>query len=207
MQRTRVGVFVNQLRKNTALPNDLASKAKAVLKKWKNDVGELEGVTPILASKSASFDIAPRKLQLQTSSAVMVEKADSAIATPTDDGPRKPGQDGLDWPSTSNASRDKCGELIYAGLSMASWSDPTRRLKIAVDIEQRTYKEHFPGGDGKYKARIRSIYSNLKDKNNPGLREQVLQGDISVEKFCGMTTAVRYALWVNGLPISGNGFG
>jgi transcription elongation factor S-II len=166
----------------------LSTKAKQLIKKWKNDVGDLEGVTPVSALRK-ELTSAPK---VDTTS---VSKTDSMnLSTPTDEGPRKPNQDGLDWPSTGNGSRDKCGELIYAGLSMTSWSDPTRRLKLAVEIEQRTYKEHFSGGDAKYKARIRSIYSNLKDKNNPGLREQVLQGDITVEKFCGMTTAVRFIL-------------
>lgn len=45
-----------------------------------------------------------------------------------------------------------------------------------------------------YKSKIRSLYVNLKDKNNPGLRESVVSGDIPVAKFCKMTSQVRSCL-------------
>lgn len=41
-----------------------------------------------------------------------------------------------------------------------------------------------------YKSKIRSLYVNLKDKNNPGLRESVVAGDLPVSKFCKMTSQV-----------------
>ena len=43
----------------------------------------------------------------------------------------------------------------------------------------------------KYKNRIRSRYSNLKDTKNPKLRQMVLTGDIKPEKIAVMTAEVR----------------
>lgn len=43
-----------------------------------------------------------------------------------------------------------------------------------------------------YKAKIRSLFVNLKDKNNPSLRENVVSGDISVDKFTKMTSQVGH---------------
>ena len=42
-----------------------------------------------------------------------------------------------------------------------------------------------------YKGKIRSLFLNLKDKNNPGLRENVTSGELKVEKLCKMSSQVR----------------
>ena len=42
-----------------------------------------------------------------------------------------------------------------------------------------------------YKSKIRTLFVNLKDKNNPGLRESVVSGDIPVARLCKMTSSVR----------------
>lgn len=41
---------------------------------------------------------------------------------------------------------------------------------------------------------MRSLYSNLKDKKNPGLRGAVVSGELEPKKLCGMSSAVRYSL-------------
>ena len=60
----------------------------------------------------------------------------------------------------------------------------------SVQLEMAVYK-HYPGIDA-YKARIRTTVMNLKDKNNPGLKEAVGQGEISIEKFAIMSTEVKH---------------
>ena len=46
------------------------------------------------------------------------------------------------------------------------------------------------GTTAAYKAKIRSLFVNLKDKNNPGLRSSVVSGDLAVSKFCKMSSQV-----------------
>ena len=41
---------------------------------------------------------------------------------------------------------------------------------------------------------MRSLYLNLKGKENPSLREGVVSGDISASKLAVMTSAVRFPL-------------
>ncbi|KAH9942809.1 transcription factor S-II, central domain-containing protein [Amylocystis lapponica] len=60
-------------------------------------------------------------------------------------------------------------------------------LTRAKGIESAVLAE-FKGTSAGYKSKIRSLYVNLKDKNNPGLRESVVSGDIPVQKFCRMTS-------------------
>ena len=110
-------------------------------------------------------------------------------------------------------TRDKCVELIYNSLALDSGSrecSPTEFLVIlltgiferygflASDLilkraksVEATVLSDFKNDTGReYKGKIRSLYLNLKDKNNPGLRAAVVSGDLSVGKFCRMSSAV-----------------
>ncbi|CAA7023199.1 unnamed protein product [Microthlaspi erraticum] len=57
---------------------------------------------------------------------------------------------------------------------------------LASRIELELFKL-FGGVNKKYKEKGRSLLFNLKDKNNPELRESVMSGKISPERLCSMT--------------------
>ncbi|KAL9258541.1 PHD finger protein 3-like protein [Drosera capensis] len=57
---------------------------------------------------------------------------------------------------------------------------------VALDIEVELFKL-FGGVNKKYKEKGRSLLFNLKDRNNPDLRERVMSGEISPERLCSMT--------------------
>ena len=48
----------------------------------------------------------------------------------------------------------------------------------------------------KYKQRVRSRVSNLRDAKNPLLKVKVLSGEISPERFATMPTEVRLEISV-----------
>ncbi|CAD5332679.1 unnamed protein product [Arabidopsis thaliana] len=64
-----------------------------------------------------------------------------------------------------------------------SFEDPEL---LASKIELELFKL-FGGVNKKYKEKGRSLLFNLKDKNNPELRESVMSGKISPERLCNMT--------------------
>ena len=64
-------------------------------------------------------------------------------------------------------------------------------VEKASGIESATY-DHFGGTTAGYKAKIRSLFVNLKDKNNPGLRESIVSGEIPFDKLPTMTSEVRH---------------
>lgn len=68
-------------------------------------------------------------------------------------------------------------------------SAPDQILKRAKGIEASVLSL-FDGTNQAYKSKIRSLFVNLKDKNNPGLRENVVSGDISVDRFSKMSSEV-----------------
>ena len=45
--------------------------------------------------------------------------------------------------------------------------------------------------DNRYRDKMRSLYLNIKDKNNPGLRESIVSGELSPAKLTKMTSQVR----------------
>lgn len=57
---------------------------------------------------------------------------------------------------------------------------------LAAQIEHHIFQE-FKSTDMKYKARLRSRISNLKDQKNPELRRNVLCGNISPQSIASMT--------------------
>ncbi|KAL6985357.1 hypothetical protein U1Q18_018732 [Sarracenia purpurea var. burkii] len=57
---------------------------------------------------------------------------------------------------------------------------------LAFKIEAELFKL-FGGVNKKYKEKGRSLLFNLKDHNNPELRERVMSGEISPERLCSMT--------------------
>jgi transcription elongation factor S-II len=66
---------------------------------------------------------------------------------------------------------------------------PDQILKRAKGIEASVLSL-FDNTNQAYKSKIRSLFVNLKDKNNPGLRENVVSGDISVDRFSKMSSEV-----------------
>ncbi|KAJ4846212.1 hypothetical protein Tsubulata_034739 [Turnera subulata] len=57
---------------------------------------------------------------------------------------------------------------------------------LATKIEAELFKL-FGGVNKKYKEKGRSLLFNLKDRNNPALRERVMAGEIPPERLCSMS--------------------
>ncbi|KAM4873352.1 transcription elongation factor A protein 3 isoform 1-T1 [Thomomys bottae] len=89
---------------------------------------------------------------------------------------------------TGDSVRDKCVEMLAAALKA---EDDYKAYgancdKLASDIEDHIYQE-LKSTDMKYRNRVRSRISNLKDPRNPGLRRNVLSGAISAGLIAKMT--------------------
>ncbi|KAM3933429.1 transcription elongation factor A protein 3-like [Leptodactylus fuscus] len=89
---------------------------------------------------------------------------------------------------TGDSVRDKCVEMIAAALKTddAYKTFGVNCDKIAWEIEDCIFKE-MKATDMKYRNRIRSRISNLKDPKNPNLRRNVLCGVVSPQKIATMT--------------------
>jgi len=93
--------------------------------------------------------------------------------------------------TTDDPVRDKCRDLLVKSLLTGcddNTSLQTSRCNfLAAAIETAIFNE-FRNTSVKYKNRIRSRFSNLKDSKNPSLRINVLNGVVTPEKLAKMTS-------------------
>jgi transcription elongation factor S-II len=88
---------------------------------------------------------------------------------------------------TKDPTRIKCRDMLSAALRTQPTVEGGGDCDIlAAEIEHFVYKQ-FDNTDMKYKNRIRSRITNLKDTKNPRLRENVLLGHISPKHFSMMS--------------------
>ncbi|KAG0325986.1 RNA polymerase II elongation factor [Podila horticola] len=149
--------------------------------------------TSTTSSSRPSIDTKPLPAQLQNAS--RDASPSSSPRTPTDTPrDRTVKSDGVRIRSTGNDTRDRCIEMLYQALGTSSNAgklpQSDRLLKKAISIETVVFQKLSPDGtpSQNYKAKIRSFFMNLRDKNNPKLREAVVDGDVPVEEFCEYTT-------------------
>lgn len=132
--------------------------------------------------RKASTDIIERK-----------GKADTPKTPTTPTSPMSPGFSSAGGPlpphlSTGESIRDKCIEMLAAALRTDNdYKDfGTNCDSMAAEIEDHIYQE-IKATDMKYKNRVRSRISNLKDPKNPGLRRNVLAGSIELSRIASMS--------------------
>ncbi|XP_050987082.1 transcription elongation factor A protein 3 isoform X2 [Labeo rohita] len=89
---------------------------------------------------------------------------------------------------TGDSIRDKCIEMLAAALRTDDdYKDyGTNCEGMAAEIEDYIYQE-IKATDMKYKNRVRSRISNLKDPKNPNLRKNVLAGAIELSRIAIMS--------------------
>ncbi|KAK9766212.1 transcription elongation factor TFIIS [Basidiobolus ranarum] len=189
LKKTEIGLFVGKLRSN---PNNEVSKvAKEVVRKWKDDVvnksKQEKSVKPTSPIQKKSMEEGPKIITKPVAS-TPAPKRSSSPKTPKDDKERTVATDRVTLKSTGNKVRDKCAEMIYAALATNSDADSEVISAKATNVEHKIFGD-FETVDSKYKAKMRSLYLNLKDRNNPSLRASVLTGEVSVERLCSMSTA------------------
>lgn len=121
----------------------------------------------------------------------------AATSTPTpSSGPKKPFKgdpekrkydtDNVDIKRTDSGVRNSCIGLIYNGLAYRSTESESDIIAKAVAVEQAAFTA-YKGETPDYKKKVRSLFTNLKNKSNPGLGREVLSGGISPDKFVVMT--------------------
>ncbi|KAJ2591313.1 transcription elongation factor TFIIS [Coemansia sp. RSA 1722] len=113
--------------------------------------------------------------------------ANNGSSAKTASAQRTAASDNVDLAKTSDPVRDKCIELLYNSMSLDSDVTVEILANLATGIEDIEFgkaKTTTPT----YRAKIRSLCLNLRDKKNPELLSGVVSGQISVERLCSMTS-------------------
>ncbi|KAG8215699.1 transcription elongation factor [Butyriboletus roseoflavus] len=175
LRESKAGLAVGKLRVHES--KDVSDLAKEIVKKWKNEVDK---------AKSASGS----KTSINGKPAVRKQSASvTPAATPTSNGKpevRNSKVDGVKISVTGDNTRDRCAELIYDGLACDSGAPSDLITSRAIAVEKAVFAQ-FGDTNPEYKGKIRSLFVNLKDKANPSLRESIVSGELSPEKFSRMS--------------------
>uniref|UniRef100_A0A3Q2WEN5 Transcription elongation factor n=1 Tax=Haplochromis burtoni TaxID=8153 RepID=A0A3Q2WEN5_HAPBU len=176
-QSTRVGMSVNAVRKQSS-DEEVQTLAKTLIKSWKK---LLEG------SEEKKKDGSPVRSSSTSKDYGSSEKGSvGAPSTPT-----SPTTTTLSQvtsfppaPVTMGCVRSKSRELLVAALQT---DDDHKAIRVDCEHLAAQIEEHILSCYMKYKTRLRSRISNLKDQKNPELRRNVLCGNISPHRIACMT--------------------
>ncbi|XP_071333585.1 transcription elongation factor A protein 2 isoform X3 [Trachinotus anak] len=191
LQSTRVGMSVNAVRKQSS-DEDVQTLAKALIKSWKKLLDGSEGKSEEREKKKEGSPVRSSSTSKDCgSSEKSSKKSGETPTTPTS--PTTPTLPSRvtsfpPAPVTTDSVRNKCRELLVAALQT---DDDHKTIGVdcehlAAQIEEQIFQE-FKSTDIKYKTRLRSRISNLKDQKNPDLRRNVLCGNISPQRIASMT--------------------
>ncbi|GAM82681.1 hypothetical protein ANO11243_006630 [Dothideomycetidae sp. 11243] len=180
LRQTNIGRTMGKLRQHKDA--NVARIATSLVNKWKSDVKKPGSPAP--ASKTASAN-------------TNGTSSPAATPTPRGDAPkskfsgnpekRNTATDGVKFQVTGNQTRDACVKLMYDGLAFLSEELPEDILHIARAVELAAYDKYQPETSSEYKTRLRSLFHNLKSKENPALRANVFSGAIEPARFVVMT--------------------
>ncbi|XP_007434423.1 transcription elongation factor A protein 2 isoform X1 [Python bivittatus] len=182
LQSTRIGMSVNALRKQST-DEDVIALAKSLIKAWKKllDASEDKGDEK---KKNSSLPASSSKESGDSRDQSSIKRQES-VKTPTT--PKITTFPPV--PITCDTVRSKCREMLTSALQtdndyMAIGADCEQ---LAAQIEDCIYQD-VKNTDLKYKNRVRSRLSNLRDSKNPDLRKNVLCGVITPEQIAVMTS-------------------
>jgi len=178
---TRIGMAVNELRK-CSKDEEVINLSKKLIKNWKK----------LLASNPES----PKSSQKSTngSSSSGSSKPSSKDSNKDDkskDSKNKSNSQTSFPPSSSSSTTDvvrlKCREMLSVALKVEEYPEGCASAEeLAEELEEAIFAE-FKNTDMRYKNRIRSRVSNLKDTKNPGLRMNFISGVIAATRLAKMT--------------------
>jgi len=161
LRETKVGLTVGRLRTHEA--TEVSDLAKEIVKKWKGDVDE----------------------EKKRKSAVKSPVKPSQPAS----GPRSWKSDGIVFPTLGDKTRDACRNLIYDALAINSGAPSDLIESRSTAVEEAVFSNCGNESNSDYRTKMRSLYLNLKGKENPSLREGVVSGDIPAKQLAVMSSA------------------
>ncbi|KAK2759026.1 RNA polymerase II elongation factor [Arachnomyces sp. PD_36] len=180
LRSTRIGIIVNKLKQNKS--PDVARLSSEIVSKWRNQVNKLKtsGKSPAASQRSSD---SPKPTPNGAGSPPSDKM--SKLSVPPDKRSWK--ADGVNTAHTKNKTRDNCIGLMYDGLCLNSSEVPRVVFQKAIDVEDSAFRAFGPEVKETYKSKMRSLYQNLKNKSNPGLRVRVLTAEVTPDQFVRMT--------------------
>ncbi|PVH75323.1 transcription elongation factor S-II [Cadophora sp. DSE1049] len=171
LRTTKAGIVVSKQKAN---PNkEVAKLASEIVQKWKQIVqGGHKKKTAAPAGSSPPKSNSPAPANETKSFKGDVTK-------------RRWETEKVDIARTGTPSRDACIGLIYNGLAFMCDESSTNVMIKAMEVEQAAF-DTYKGDNVDYRAKLRSLFQNLKAKDNRELGPKVMSGEIPPSRFVVM---------------------
>ncbi|CAJ0825275.1 5892_t:CDS:2 [Entrophospora sp. SA101] len=91
------------------------------------------------------------------------------------------------YEGSGDKTRNTCVGLLYNAMAFDSTASSEVLLSRSERIESIVLKQNNGNPAKEYRDKLRGLILNLKAKNNPKLRHGVVDGTITVERFCTMS--------------------
>lgn len=175
---------VNELRK-CSKDDDVINLSKKLIKNWKKLLSGTGAESEKSSSQKSSSNGSSSGGTPAKSSSKDGQKDDKK-----DSKSKNSSQSSFPPPSSSNVTdvvRLKCRELLASSIKMDDYPDGCAPAEeLAEELEDAIFAE-FKNTDMRYKNRVRSRVSNLKDPKNPSLRANFVTGVITATQLSKMT--------------------
>ncbi|KAJ4393865.1 transcription elongation factor TFIIS [Gnomoniopsis smithogilvyi] len=180
LRATKAGQHIGKLRHNSEVPEEVRAEAKKVVDKWKQAVQQ---------KKPSKGVMAPTRTSTPSQTASPVPPP-----TPSNNKPYEGDIEKRDFRKTDNVrynvtdstTRNNCMGLMYNGLAYMCTDSVETVTAKATEVEAAAFK-HFGGENAEYRAKMRSLFQNLKVKSNKELRRRVMSGEITAIEFIKMS--------------------
>ncbi|KAL1960698.1 hypothetical protein VTO42DRAFT_6528 [Malbranchea cinnamomea] len=179
LRSTKIGIIVNKLKQHKS--PEVARLASEIVSKWRSEINKQKGSPPSDSPKST-----PNGSSTPVSTAAAPASDNTSKSTVPPD-KRSWKADGVDIAVTGNKTRDSCVGLLYDGLCLNSTESPRAVLEKATAVEAAAYTALGPESKEGYRTKIRSLYQNLRNRSNPGLRVRVLTNEVTPDQFVRMS--------------------
>ncbi|KAK2741781.1 RNA polymerase II elongation factor [Myotisia sp. PD_48] len=180
LRSTKIGITVNRFKQHKV--PDVARLSSEIVSKWRSEVNKQKKSSSGSPAASQRSSGSPKQTPNGSSTPVN-DKAKSTV--PPDK--RNWKADQVILSVTQVKTRDSCIGLLYDGLCLNSTEAPTFILQKASEVEAAAFSALGPESKEQYRTKIRSLYQNLKNKSNPGLRTRVLSNEVTASAFVCMT--------------------
>jgi len=168
LRATKAGMVVAKQRGHAN--KEVARLASEIVQKWKKTV-EAEKI---------------RKTRMAAASPPKSSPAPESKTFTGDASKRRWETEKVDVKRTGVPSRDACIGVLYNGLAFNSKELASTIILKAIDIEQAAF-DHYKGDTNEYRAKLRSLFLNLKNKTDTTLGPRVLSGEIPPARFVTMS--------------------
>lgn len=158
---------VNELRK-CSKDEEVINLSKKLIKNWKKLLSSPESPKSTSTQKTTSNGSSSKSSSKEKD---LKSKSSSQTSFPQSSSS-----------STTDVVRLKCREMLAAAIKYDDYPDGCASPEdLAEELEEAIFSE-FKNTDMRYKNRVRSRISNLKDSKNPALRVNYVSGVISANK-------------------------